>query len=515
MTSSNMDTGTIAEQPEQDRPRFNRRSIVKTSTALGAAVALAGRAVSSTSAQQATPAASTAASPAAASPAAAATPVGTPIVLQAGSMTSERSYIVAIDPATLTITPILTAGEMVGDYQMAGTPDGLGAYKDGSDAIVFMNHELTPEEAENISFARISRLTLDGTTGAVTAGTYVIDGTEGYERFCSASLAGPQEGFTNPTFLTGEESASGKFGGISVAVDGATGKITQLPWLGHLSHENVVVVPGFSGKSVAVTTDDDSKGSELYLYVAANEEGILGGSGQLYVFKADAGKNTADIKKGAELTGTFVPIDQNDNSDQKTLQTAADAAGAFKFVRLEDVTYDRNTTTTIYFADTGDDKEPNLDPAGKPFTLNGRIYSMALDPADPTKVTSLKVLLDGDNGDDIKNPDNIDASDATIMILEDRNGYNRAENSDDTGRILAFDIASGVLTTIAKIDQSAGDGLVDKGDEAGSWETSGIINVADLFGKGTWLVDVQAHTLKVEQFGKMDQGGQLLMLTQK
>ncbi|MGI8406290.1 MAG: alkaline phosphatase PhoX [Thermomicrobiales bacterium] len=507
MTSSASETTKTTAQAGQDRPRFNRRLVVKTSAAMGATLALAGRVATSTSAQQATPAASPAA--------AAATPVGTPVALQPGSMTSERPYLIALDPATLKVTPILTAGETVGDYQMAGTPDGLGAFKDGADVIVFMNHELTPENKENISYARVSRLVLDGTTGAVKSGTYALDGTEGYERLCSASLAGPEVGFSEPTFLTGEEATSGKFGGLSLAIDGKSGKITQLPWLGHISHENQIVVPGFKGKTVVVTTDDDSKGSELYLYVANNEKGILDGSGQLSVFKADKGANSADIKKGADLTGTFAPIDHNDNTGQKTLQAAADKVGAFKFVRLEDVTFDRNTTTTIYFADTGDDQALNLDASGKPFSRNGRIYSMVLDPADPTKVTSFKLLLDGDNGDDIKNPDNLDASDTTLMIMEDRNGYNRAENSDDTGRIIAYDIKTGVLTTIAKIDQSAGDGLVDTGDKAGSWESSGIINVADLFGKGTWLVDVQAHTLQVEQFGKMDQGGQLLMLSQK
>jgi hypothetical protein len=121
-------------------------------------------------------------------------------------------------------------------------------------------------------------------------------------------------------------------------------------------------------------------------------------------------------------------------------------------------------------------------------------------------------LLDGDAGDDIKNPDNIDANATTILICEDRNGYNRAENSDDTGRLLAYDIASGSLSTLAKCDQSDGDGVLDAGDEAGAWESSGVLNVEDLFGAGAWLVDVQAHSIKVPQFGKEDEGGQLLLL---
>lgn len=474
------------------RTTITRRQVVKGAAGL----ALAGQWPAVAHARHATPAAS---------------PAATPRAMAGGT----RPYLIALDPAKLEIIPLLTTGDVVGDYQMAGTPDGLGATKVGDETVLFMNHELTPAQDENLSYARVSRLVLDGATGAVRSGSYVLDGTEGYERLCSASLAGPEAGFSAPVFLTGEESTGGKHGGMSLAIDAARGTIIELPWLGHIAHENQVVVPGFGDKTVVITTDDDSKGSELYMFVADGPQGVLAGQGQLFVFKADTGANTGDIAKGTELTGSFVPVDQQDNADPESLQAAVDKLGAFRFVRLEDVTYDRTTTTTIYFADTGDDQAPNLDASGTPFTKNGRIYAMTLDAADPTKVTGFKVLLDGDKGDDIRNPDNVDTDGTTLLIQEDLNGYNRQENSDATGRILAYDLAAGTLTPIAKIDQSDGDGLVDAGDKAGSWESSGILDVADLFGPGTWLAVVQAHTIKVDQFGKQDEGGQLLMLRQK
>ncbi|MFL5759125.1 MAG: alkaline phosphatase PhoX [Thermomicrobiales bacterium] len=443
-----------------------------------------------------------------------ASPVASPVAVAPGQLTATRPYLIATDPSTLSISPILTAGETIGDYQMAGVPDGLGAFKDGSDVVLFVNHELTTVEDANISDARVSRLVLDGTTGAVKSGEYIYDGTEGFERLCSAYMAGPWDGFDKPTFLTGEETTGSPKGGLSVAIDGATGKPTELPWLGHIDHENQVAIPGFTGKTVIVTTDDNSDGSEVYLYVADSPADVLAGKGQLYVFKADNAAGTADIAKGTELTGTFEPIGQADNTDGDALQAAADAAKAFKFVRTEDVTYDRTNTTTIYFTDTGDDQDPNLAADGTPFTKNGRLYTMTLDPADPTKVSGFKVLLDGDKGDDILNPDNVDANKTTIMLQEDRNGYNRDENFDDTGRILAYDIASGTVTPIAKVDQSDGSGALDPGDEAGSWESSGIINVEDIYGPGAWLVDVQAHEIKVPQFGGEDEGGQLLLIRQ-
>jgi hypothetical protein len=440
-----------------------------------------------------------------------ATPAATPRVLAPGALTAERPYLVPAAGAAVAITPLLTAGEMVADYQMAGVPDGLGAYLDGDQAVVFMNHELSQDEG-SLSDSRVSRLVLDPATGAVLSGTYVVSGTEGYWSLCSASLAGPEVGFDPPVFLTGEETWEGPKGGLALAIDAVSGAVTELPWLGHIAHENQVAVPGFEGKTVIVATDDDSNGSELYMYVADSPADVLAGKGQLYVFKADDAAGTSDVAKGTTLTGQFIPIDQKDNVDGKTLQDKVWADGAFRFVRTEDVTYDRNSPNVIYFTDTGDNEDPNLAADGTPFSLNGRLYTMTLDPADPTKVTAFTVLLDGDAGDELRNPDNIDADKTTIMIQEDLNGYNRAEDSEAVARIWAYAIADGTLSPVAQLDQSAGDGLVDAGDAAGSWESSGILNVSDIFVEGTWLTDVQAHTITAPQFGGEDESGQLLII---
>lgn len=342
----------------------------------------------------------------------------------------------------------------------------------------------------------------------------MLDGSEGYWSLCSGTLFGPENGFENPVFVSGEETTDGPMGGIAVGIDGVTGAVTPMPWLGYMAHENQIAIPGFGDKKVVLIADDNSDASEAYLYVADTEADLMSGTGQLYVFVADGGAGTADINKETEHSGKFVPVDQADNTDAETLQAAVDAAGAFDFVRMEDVDFNPAQPNVIYFADTGDDEEPNLDANGAPYTLNGRIYEMTLDPADPTVVTSLKVVLDGDAGDDLKNPDNVAMSDdgSTLMIQEDRNGYNRVEGSDDTGRILAYDLATGALTPIAKLDQAEGDALVEAGDVPGSWETTGIIDVSAFFGPGAWLTAVQAHTLAAEQLGGVDEGGQLLLI---
>ncbi|MDP9354465.1 MAG: hypothetical protein M3R02_04150, partial [Chloroflexota bacterium] len=142
-------------------------------------------------------------------------------VVQPGGFTEERPYLVAENPDTLEITPILTSGEVVrgSGYQMAAAPDGLGAYQDRDDAVVFMSHELTAEDGEHISNARVSRLVLEGETAAVRSGEYPVNGSEGYQSFSAAFLAGGEVGFDEPVFFTGEESTSGEHGGIVVGVD--------------------------------------------------------------------------------------------------------------------------------------------------------------------------------------------------------------------------------------------------------------------------------------------------------
>jgi hypothetical protein len=84
------------------------------------------------------------------------------------------------------IQPILTTGDTLPNgYTMAAIPDGLGAMDNGDGTFtLMMNHELTPPE--NLTSARVSKLVIDKKTLRVLSGSYPINGTEGYHRFCSA-----------------------------------------------------------------------------------------------------------------------------------------------------------------------------------------------------------------------------------------------------------------------------------------------------------------------------------------
>ena len=144
---------------------------------------------------------------------------------------------------------------------------------------------------------------------------------------------------------------------------------------------------------------------------------------------------TADVAKGASLAGHFAPIERKDNADAAALQKAADAAGAFTFVRLEDLASDRANPAAVSFADTGGGEAPNLAPDGTPLTKNGRIHTLTLVAADPAPASGFGVLLDGDRGDAILNPDNPETDGRQLLIREGRNGHNRTE-FEDTAPIL-------------------------------------------------------------------------------
>ena len=49
----------------------------------------------------------------------------------------------------------------------------------------------------------------------------------------------------------------------------------------------------------------------------------------------------------------------------------------------------------------------------------------------------------------------------------------------------------------------------------GGWEFSGIVDAEKLLGRGSWLVDVQAHTLRISPTSETVEGGQVLHLVWK
>jgi hypothetical protein len=426
---------------------------------------------------------------------------------EAGFDTAKPAYLEPVAPGVV-IDPILSVSDTIGEYQMTGIPDGLGAYggddnegwpgrsdddDDKAGVTVVMNHELGrsfPNRPPGVD-TRISRLEIDPKTHKVHDAEYLFEGDEGFERFCSSTLS-IIDG--RPLYFTGEEAIpmlpsqppGPAHDGSSIAMDPETGMWVETPHFGHFQHENVVPIE--LKKWVFLSSEDDFRfnptyePSYLYAYIADDfDRAIRGRDGDLHVWKADnpAKNDSAAVLKGESIPGHFIPITQEENSNSTELKAAATARNAFRFERLEDIALRPDITGRTYIADTG--KAPLGTPPAN--TRRGRVYQFDIDPRDPTRAT-LKMIVNGDapDFDDIVNPDNMDASSKVLVIQEDRESFFRTNPS----RVLTYRFSTKALQTVAQV--------IKPGSAATyQWESSGVIDVSHLLGKDWWLVDVQAH----------------------
>jgi len=164
-----------------------------------------------------------------------------------------------------------------------------------------------------------------------------------------------------------------------------------------------------------------------------------------------------------------------------------------------------------------------------------------LDPSNPKVVTSLTVLVEGDDNpvktlNEVHQPDNIESTPNGLLLTEDPGSSQQftaaqqlADPANATTARLWYVPFSGTPQVVVKVNQSADGGPTDvDGRPAGNWgawESSGIVDASAAFGPGAFLIDVQAHTLWVEKapgddnngdgqpdFTYKREGGQLVLL---
>jgi Bacterial protein of unknown function (DUF839) len=458
-------------------------------------------------------------------------------VTSAGFQTSRPSLVRSL-LSQATLKPILTVGDPLPGQESnpdpeqrvwAPIPDGLGGFLGPDGLVLFANHEIASGGVDGqFAYSKVSRLVIDPATLTVTDGSYAITGKDAgslFQRLCSATFFGSPEGFAQGWFFTGEESTTGGAQGIQLAVRNDGSEVKQLPWLGRFAHENYIAVPGFAGKTVLVGTDDNSPASlgssarsELYLYVADNPSGVLAGTGHLYVFASNEKTASGNLTTGESIGGRFVEITDPASLTADQLQARVDELGAFKFVRLEDADYARDGgAPRIYFVDTGNS---NALCNGQVCDLFGSIYRMDFNAANPTITPRLTLLARsrGVAAGDWASPDNIAVGRHSLMLQEDPAyaGFNRPE------RMWNFKFREngdlGEPRAVAELETEKFTGNICS-DAAGTcWETSGVIDASPWLGDGTWLFDVQAHTLPFSYEGASGtveiskEGGQLLYL---
>jgi len=471
---------------------------------------------------------------------------------QAGFITKAAPMMSALTDG-VDVKPLLTVGETIGSYRFESIPDGIAIDPRGRTTFdLYVNHETSkvplPFNATTgvglVDFdnAQLSHLVMKRGSGRIMSGEYAIPSSANYQRFCSNFFAGPAEGWSRPLVMTNEEATdfvnrtgqawpavagTSEQAGLAVAYDPATRQYKSIYGLGRMNHENSVAIPGYS-EAVLVTGDDtfSAPASQLYMYKAANADGVWNDTGHLWAFKSDdaAINDYGDLSGSASVSGHFISVpDTIADGDQTGLENWSKAEHVFQFIRIEDLAYDRNDHHVFYFADTGEPRAVRnattglLDraPSGTegPFP-NGRVFKVVLDGNDPTVVTSLSVLIDGDLGGyrnvgALHQPDNLETTADSILITEDPGGHNRFAGATNA-RLWRYDLATGAITAVAVVS-----------DPTADWESSGVVDASQYFGPGAFLINVQAHTIFVETnpnpvnpagLTQKREGGQLLLI---
>ncbi|MCF7711136.1 MAG: autotransporter-associated beta strand repeat-containing protein [Opitutales bacterium] len=312
-----------------------------------------------------------------------------------GPSSSQTSYLTPTSPGW-SATALLTVGDAINGYQMAGIPDGLGAYSNGNGTMtVLANHEigsiqgtttlLGTTRAHGAAGGFVSKWVINTSTWQVISGgdfvTSRLDqmmwnattstwaapaAAYAYLRPCSADLpnlaafydaSNGGTGYNGRIFLNGEETgAEGK--AFAWIVDGAeAGKVYELPHHGKYSYENLLarsnygVSPGAANllQTVVVGTDDTTPG-EVYVYIGAKtnlgnavqKAGLTNGNTYgIKVTSATGYTGAVTLENATGITGAFTlhQIFTNATIGAKTgveFQAESTRLGVTQFARPED-----------------------------------------------------------------------------------------------------------------------------------------------------------------------------------
>jgi hypothetical protein len=191
-----------------------------------------------------------------------------------GFRTSQPSMLNPVMPG-VGITPLLTVGDTLrSGFRYEAIPDGISIRKRGKGRVdLFVNHETgkvpfpynpvapTAANGENdFDNSQVSRLRLSQHSAGVLGGSFAIDSSSGYQRFCSNYLATKKEGFSRDILFTNEETPDYVFrqedswpppmgdpaekeAGLVVALDAKNGKHHPIQGMGRHNHENSVPIP--------------------------------------------------------------------------------------------------------------------------------------------------------------------------------------------------------------------------------------------------------------------------------
>ncbi len=473
------------------------------------------------------------------------------------------------------VVSLLTTGNNIGGYHMAGIPDGLGVFANADRTLtILMNHELAagkgPERGHGGKGAFVSRWHLDKDNLQVLAGQDFVtspsrlhlwtgDGWKSadalpaklrdFTRFCSADLA-PMSGLFNPRsglgyqgrmFLNGEE-GGGTHANRAFAFVAETSEAYELPGFGFgvpndeknlpPSWENLLVNPVISDTTI-VAANSDGGSNQVHLYIGRKTRegspieraGLAGG--KIYALAVSG--------VSAENRNTNVGLEKSlvGKGAVKSV-SLADVNKGTSFLRPEDGAWDPRNANRYYFVTTDRNNfaADGTVREGQDVTQIGRsrLWAVTFDDVaslatDGAPVGRIEMLLDGTEGGDMF--DNVTIGDDGVIYLCEDPG-----NSRHNGKIWSYDTQTGAFVIVTKFDPAL------FGDVVGGQytppvapfvddkETSGVLDVTDLFKDASWyragvrvlMVVVQAHFVydATQPLGNsLVEGGQLLLLVKE
>jgi hypothetical protein len=316
-----------------------------------------------------------------------------------------------------------------------------------------------------------------------------------------------------------------------------------------------LVDTGNSGTVAMLLFDDGSaapdQGSPLYLWVGAKQpgssdflrrNGLATDQGSLYVWKTDAVENTpvglAGVDLGAPVAGYWVLVGSGKDvasgiGNFATADTqrnyALDTLGAMQFLRIEDGDVNPLNGSQVAFNTTGGTYTvPGTPPTtSRSDDYYGTTYTIDFSGAfndkgqlltgDDNAFTDLEVISDADRLganaiDGVRSPDNIAwGSDGFLYVQEDKStldGTAPGQFGPQEASIWKLDpndvdpITGAAAERWAQVNRSSVPAVYGQSDnnpsQVGNWESSGIIEVSDIFGAtpgSVFLSTVQAHSL--------------------
>lgn len=455
-----------------------------------------------------------------------------------GPSSSQSPYLVRTLPG-VTTTSLLTVGDSpTADpgYRMVGIPDGLGAFDNGDGTFtVVMNHELRDDRGtvreHGSAGAFVSRWVVDKETLEVVSGDDLIEdaftwnGTSYvlsevvFNRLCSADLADPAAYYDPASglgydagrlFTNGEEAGDEGRPFAHVASGPEAGQTFEVPHLGNMSYENVVSRPVASPSTVTVVLDDSTPG-QVYVHVGqkqaegtpAEQAGLVGGS--LFGVSVEGlplatlgGKQAEDAsipQDGASYGFTGVDLGDVSALTGAELEALSTTEGVTQFARPEDGAWTEDGSAFV-FATTAS------------FSGHSRLWRLEfVDPTDPSKGGTARVLLEGPAAGTTGGPKMMD--NLTVNVRDQVLAQEDPGGQEHLAGIWQYDPAVDVARRVAQHDPSRfspGGSEFMTIDE----ESSGIIPLDDILGRGTYLLTSQVHLAHPDP--ELVEHGQLLVM---